>query len=426
MRRSFVTLALLGGLFFPIHLFGASDHSVPWADGRSRASDLAVSLVTFGIGDDIPSWFGHSAFLVRDSRLQVERVYNFGMFHFGPDMLAKFVRGRLEFWVGEASWPRTQRLYRSLGRDVRLQKLNLSLAKTKEVAQFLAWNVMPENRDYLYDHYRDNCSTRIRDIIDRAVDGQFRQAASTVSPLTLRDHTHRHTQRVAAVDWLLSFWMADAIDEPIEVWDDMFLPLELERQIEVLQYVDSSGVTRPMVAERTLVVKGVDKPLTPDVPASGWPGALLTGFFFGALGVFLARRSVIKPSRRSRVVFGLYHASVGLTLGVSGLGLAYLMVLSDHTITYGNENILLANPLTFLLLFLGVGMCSSRLGPRRWARRIWMVLGVTALAALCTKILPGFEQDNWLSLSFLLPINVLNAWAFYRYEIGVSDDAKHG
>jgi hypothetical protein len=339
-------------------------------------------------------------------------------------MLAKFVRGRLEFWVGEASWPRTQRIYRSLERDIRIQELNLSAAKTKEMAQFLAWNVMPENRDYLYDHYRDNCSTRIRDIIDRSVDGQFRKAVSNPSSLTLRDHTHRHTQRVAAVDWLLSFWMADAIDQPIEVWDDMFLPLELERQIQALAYVDADGVTRPMVAQQSIVAEAANKPMTPEEPASGWPSALVTGILFGLAGVFLARRFVVKPGRVSRLAFGLYHALVGLVIGTSGLALTYLMFLSDHTITYGNENILLANPLTFLLIFLGFGMCTSRQRPRRWARWIWLLLGVTSLVALCLKILPGFAQDNFLSLSFLLPINALNAWAFFRYEIGAVEESS--
>ncbi|MBM4378884.1 MAG: DUF4105 domain-containing protein, partial [Deltaproteobacteria bacterium] len=84
----------------------------PWADGRSAPEDLQVSLATFGPGDDVPSWFGHTALVVEDRRLKEERLYNYGMFDF--DKFARFALGRLEFWVGEAPVGPTFRMYAAL------------------------------------------------------------------------------------------------------------------------------------------------------------------------------------------------------------------------------------------------------------------------------------------------------------------------
>ena len=96
MRR-LTPLLLLLTLALPLHGWALA----PWADGRSAPEDLEVSLVTFGPGDDIPSWFGHSALVVEDRRRGEARLYNYGMFDF--DKFARFALGRLEFWVGEAS-----------------------------------------------------------------------------------------------------------------------------------------------------------------------------------------------------------------------------------------------------------------------------------------------------------------------------------
>src|SRR5688572_25748546 len=91
----------------------------PWATGESRGEDLTLSLVTFGRGDEVISWFGHGAIAVEDKGRKHGRLYNYGMFSFDDKMLFKFAMGRLEFWVGEASIAQTYQYYREDNRDVR-------------------------------------------------------------------------------------------------------------------------------------------------------------------------------------------------------------------------------------------------------------------------------------------------------------------
>ncbi len=168
--------------------------AAPWAKGgRSNPEDLQVKLVTFGPGSDVASWFGHTAIAVEDTRLNVRRIYNYGMFSADPAMVVKYVMGRLEFWVAPTSYKGTLRAYARQDRDVRLLTINVPPKKRAEIAEFLEENIKDENKMYLYHHYDDNCATRIRDVFDLATDGQFEvYGTKTPSRMSLRDHTRRH------------------------------------------------------------------------------------------------------------------------------------------------------------------------------------------------------------------------------------------
>src|SRR5690349_23649541 len=159
-RLASAMLCLLGLLLTALP--ASAQELPPWGTGESRGEDLSVYLVTFGPGDDVPSWFGHGSLVVEVQKLHQSRLYNYGMFSFDERMLLRYAMGRLEFWVDDASPSATFRFYRSMNRDVRLQELNLTTAQRVELAKLLAVNVLPANRNYLYQHYSDNCVTRLR------------------------------------------------------------------------------------------------------------------------------------------------------------------------------------------------------------------------------------------------------------------------
>lgn len=410
--------------FFPIFLVlflwasPAFGQQPPWATGESRGQDLEIELLTFGVGDDVPSWFGHTAIAVRDRRLQVERVYNFGMFSFGPDMLPKFLMGRLEFWVGQASYARTISLYRSLDRDITAQVLNLSPARREEVAKFLAWNVLPENRDYLYDHFFDNCATRIRDIIDRSTEGQFKKTNAVSARMTLRDHVHRHTERLFYLDLVLTFWMNGRIDDPIQQWDEMFLPSELELRVGKQQYVNEAGEIVPLVAQTKVIYTSKNRGQVPEWPSTKVPWLVLFGTLLGGLAYWLgarlaARRQAGGPERGARVAFGAVNVFAGLLVGIPGLIVPFFNV-TDHLIAHDNLNVLLASPLTFLALPLGVGVMVGWSRAERWLGHSWKIMVVASVVGMVLSIF--VQQVMRLPMALMVPINVGFALAFWRVQ----------
>jgi hypothetical protein len=376
----------------------------PWGTGESRGEDLSIYLVTFGPGDDVASWWGHGSLVVEDQRLKQSRLYNYGMFSFDERMLIRYAMGRLEFWVDDASPGGTFRFYRSLNRDVRLQELNLTPAQKVEMGRLLAENVLPQNRDYLYHHYNDNCVTRLRDAIDKAVGGQLHAATSGPGRMTLRDHTRRYSAVSPPMSVLLDFLMNDEIDKPITRWQEAFLPDELERQVAELQVKGEDGQLRPLVSKAFSVYEARDRPATPPSPPAYGPTMLVLGLLLGGLAVGLAGWARRGGGRAPRILLGLNNVLVGLCVGIPGLALFIMWLGTDHTVTYRNENLFLANPLTVLAIPLGFQLM---FGPaREWMARLWAGLAALGVLGLVLKVLPVFDQDNWRLIGWLLPWSV--------------------
>ena len=390
-------------IFSLIMLTQSNAADVPWADGRSRAEDIRIKLVTFGVGEELSSWWGHNGVIVEDVRLQRSRIYNFGIFSISDKMLRNFAMGRLIFSGGDASVSGYLAIYRRQKRDIRITTMNLSPQRSLEIAEKLAFAIRPENKYYLYHHYYDNCATRIRDLFNNAVDGQLYQATKQLSPYTLRDETIRYTARSFWMNLLLMYLMNNSIDQPIPVWDTMFLPDELEKHILALKVRDQNGQLVPFAKDHIVLYEG-DQYKIPQKPPNLHPQAFLFGFLLllPALifGFWYKNSNGLYP----RISFGLYNSLLGLFLGIPGLGLAFMSFFTDHDVTFHNENLITVNPLTFLLFIIGILIIIDHKKAVKWLYWFWSFEVTALIIALSVKVLPPFNQDNWLILLFILPI----------------------
>jgi hypothetical protein len=409
-RLSLIATCLLGLLLWAAPARAAS--VPPWGTGESRGEDLSIWLVTFSPGDDVPSWWGHGSLVVEDRKLQHSRVYNYGMFSFDDAMLARFAMGRLEFWVGQASVNGTFRFYKSEDRDVRIQELNLTPEQRVTVAKRLADNVLPENRDYLYHHYNDNCVTRLRDMIDVAVGGQLREESKAPGRMTLREHTRRYTAVNAPMSVLLDFMMNDEIDRPVTKWEEAFLPDELEAQVAALQVKGADGQPQSLVAKQWNYYESPTRQRPPAEPPPWGPWILALGVALGGAAVGLAAWERKRGSRAARILLGLQNVVLGLVLGLPGTALFIMWLVTDHTVVYRNENLFLANPLTLLALPLGVALMWGSAKARARLLKVWDVLAALGVLGVVLKVLPSFDQDNWRLIALILPISLGMAGAF--------------
>ena len=142
-----------------------------------------IGVVTMLPGEIFWERFGHNAILVADPATGAGISYNFGFFDpTEPDFLARFIRGNMRYRLAALPIEQDLAVYRDEGRGVSVQWLDLDDAQAQSLADALAVNARPENAHYRYDYFLDNCSTRVRDAIDRSWKAIRRAIHSAAKP----------------------------------------------------------------------------------------------------------------------------------------------------------------------------------------------------------------------------------------------------
>jgi hypothetical protein len=378
--------------------------------GPLAGSQITVTLVTFGLGHEVFERFGHNALLFRDARTQLSVAYHWGLFSFGePGFLLRFLTGDTKYWMGAVDAQALIDSERRRGRPITLQRLNLTQAQAVALRDYVQWNAADENKYYRYDYYRDNCSTRLRDALDRAIGGAIeKKTGSVLTDLSYRRETVRLLDGMKPVQLGTDIALGRPADAPLTEWQSFFIPMRLRDAIRGVQIVGANGTLVPLVAEETTVPlpptpKAVQELTT--VPELKWRyGAL--GLALAALVVFLR---VMMVSRRSAAwglaLFGSAWSLLGGMIGV----ILLLALTTKHVFWAYNENSLLLSPLALLLVVLIPASVLSGKAERATRMIAAMVLGL-GLLALVLALLPGGEE-NGAVVALVLPVHLALAWA---------------
>ncbi len=369
---------------------------------RGPADELTVYLMTMGPGKAVWERFGHNAIWIHDPARGTDEAYNYGLFDLRQEkFLVRFLQGRMWYWMQGFPAESYVQLYRRANRSVWIQELEMSAEAKRELQRFLEWNELPENRFYHYDYYRDNCSTRVRDALDRALGGGIKDYAGTLATgKTYRFHTQRLTENDPVVYTGLQLALGHPVDREISAWDEMFLPLALREHIRNVTVRRADGTEVPAVRSEQTLFESTDKP-PPAAPPFWLPAYVALGAALAAGIVALARAGATKRGARR----GFIALSGGWTLvvGIFGLILAGLWAFTDHAAAYRNENLLQLNPLQLALfpLLLRWNSSSAR-------RRVWVAgfLAALSVAGLLLKLIPGFYQVNGEIIGLALPIHL--------------------
>lgn len=364
-----------------------------------------ITVLTFGPGDAAFLKFGHNAIRVAYPGDGPDLVYNFGTFRFdSPFLILDFLTGKFQYWLSVAPYRAVVQHYAQANRDVIEQVLNISNPKAWQVAGALRENALPENRYYVYDYYRDNCSTRVRDTINQAVGGVLEERSQARGSLTLREHTLR---LVADDLWLylgLDIAMGPYIDQPETRWGEMFIPAKVEEALGAIVFTGVHG-TSSLVKKREVLNTAKGRPRARNNPPERTLGFMQAGVFGGALMAFLGWETHHRRKRWARTSLALSIGLFGLVTGTLGLLFCSLWAFTDHQVTYYNENILQCAPWAVLLAGCAWGIHQGKLETTRFAYRVAMVALAASAAGLAAKFMPFFmNQHNERIIALFLPL----------------------
>lgn len=183
-----------------------------------------VFLLTYLPGDELYSVFGHSALRIKDPVQDIDYVYNYGTFDFStPFFYVKFIQGNLPYQLSRTSFAIALKQMKEEKREVLEQRLSLNLKEKNRLLNQLEHDYLPQNRSYQYRFFKNNCSTKIRDIIDSVVTAPIKYE-SINGYLTYRNLVQRYTDKKPWVKLGIDLMLGKMADRRISAEETMFLP----------------------------------------------------------------------------------------------------------------------------------------------------------------------------------------------------------
>ena len=356
----------------------------------ARLSDSAfASILTCGAGDEFYTTFGHSAIRVCDPATGLDLVYNYGTFDFDiPHFYWTFARGKLNYCLSRTSFDNFMAEYAFEGRAVWEQRLRLSQQELNNLLLMLETNYLPEYRYYMYDFFRDNCATRVRDMVRDCL------CHRTLSPeciadtnLSYRNLLYRSTEGTL-LWWRLGIDMVLGVrcDKRCSNYEYMFSPLEMMHQFDTLTVSDTG---EPLAEPTTVLLSETRSPLARSVSPT---------LLFWALFVVVVFLSIMEWSKLWNLQW--LDRTVYIVVGLLSLVALFLWFCTDHYCTKVNLNILWLSP---LFLYFAINPRRSC----RWAVCLQLIM-LAASVAMTIGPLPQQLNTAVIPIALMLSVRLIS------------------
>jgi hypothetical protein len=326
MKR-FLLLFLILSAFLPVSAF--------------QTDSLQVSLLTvMPRSNEVYTIYGHTALRVYDPAQKINTVFNWGTFDFeAPHFLYRFIKGETDYFLSYTTYEHFMYAYSMVNASVVEQVLDLTPEGKEKLLQMLTLNMQPENLVYRYDFLFDNCTTRVRDLIEHCSDGILVYPEQTKS-ITFRQLIHSCTEPYPWMTFGIDLLIGSGADSLISLRHTLFLPVELNNALE---------------GERCTVNGARCKALY-RVPFTVYCAPCTIGIVLFVFYIIIA-----VCGRLKKRLFSGFFAPLFLIAGAAGCLIAFITLFSCHPCTSPNWNLLWLHPLHFIA-FAG---CFKRLQTTR-------------------------------------------------------------
>lgn len=353
------------------------------AFSQTDSSHLRISLLTCTPGDELYSTFGHSAIRVKDSANGYDIIYNYGTFDFDdPDFYIKFAKGKMQYFVSQAPIGKFILEYQDDKRGITEQQLQLNSEEKFQLAAALRTNALEQNKFYLYDFLYDNCSSRLRDIVNKHVSSPLVFKTILSRPVTFRNMIHEYLDK-GNQPWSklgIDILLGSKLDILVKNEQAMFLPDYLMKGFD-----SASSACQPIVEKKSILLPA---------GATNEAGVISPFWVFSILFILVAILS-ISNTRGANRFFKVFDFLLFLITGLLGILLAVMWIGRIDTVCSNNYNLLWALPLNAYMAFCIIKQ-------KAWVKKYWLAAAILqVLLILLWKWLP--QQMN----TALLPIVLL-------------------
>lgn len=376
-----------------------------------RGARMSVAIITYGPGEFVFEKFGHIALALTDSSTGQDIAFNWGMFDFSqPNFLGRFLTGDTKYWMEGYRTVDFNALYMRENRTIRKLELQLSAMQRGAIADYVSWNAQDANKYYRYDYYGDNCATRVRDLLNWALQGQLDAPFQSLgSGRTWRNETARVTASDPLVYPGIQVALGRNADHVLTKREESFLPELLANHLAALTVQGVNGAPVKLVGLDSVLFASTREPMPGQAPSRVLM-ALVLGFALAAIVLLLSSAGSALP----RFALGAFSV---LWFGLGGLlGTALLLAgtVTKHLPYMGaNLTVLQLHPL-MLIAALVITMASWRGARSRAAVGVSALIAILSLLGLLLQLVPSLYQQSGVVLAVVVPVQVAYAVAMWR------------
>jgi len=374
-----------------------------WAERPSdpveTPDSLEISLLTCEPHLPIYSLYGHTAIRVRVLPFGQDFVVNYGVFDSSvSNFYLRFAFGLTDYSVGVVPFSFFKYEYSSYGCGVIQQVLDLTASEKARFMMALQENLRPENIEYRYNYFYDNCTTRARDILLNSIERSVIAPPASDSVQTYREMIHAYNEDYPWARWGNDILLGVKSDLNTSQEQRQFLPINLMNDFDKMEIQSSDGTKHPLVKERFYVLEPGTQPTEDSFPLRPRICALLL------LGLTIIITLIEWAGKRW--LWG-YDTLLMMLTGICGLILT-AMLFSKHPTVNFNLQLLLLQPLT--LIFAIPVARKARKHMIHWWWKAWTVLIVLFIIG------SAFQSyaEGMLILALSLLIRCVSRWMLKR------------
>jgi hypothetical protein len=292
-----------------------------------------ISVITAGPGDVLYEAFGHSAIRVKDPTLNLDIIFNYGLFDFNqPNFYINFVKGRLLYRIGKQSFKRFITSYDYQQRWVKDQVLNLSLVDRKKIFEYLNKNSLPENAEYLYDPYFNNCATKLRDIAKEILGNKVHFPSSfSDESYTLRQLMNKELSWNTWGNFGINLALGNTLDKTTTAEEYMYLPDYVYQAFKIAKK-SKNNIDVPLVLKEEVILNFKENKIQPK-----WYSPFFVFSILLLLSIVITYRDQKRNKRSKLLDFLLFFLT-----GLLGIIICFLWFFTNHSTTPNNFNFLWA------------------------------------------------------------------------------------
>ena len=326
---------------------------------QNRLSPEAkISILTSSPwNEEVYALFGHTALRIQDESQNIDLVFNYGLFDFNkPNFIYHFVKGETDYRLGAIEFINYAIEYQLNNLEVVEQVVQLTDAEKNKLWGLLLVNYSPENREYRYNFFFDNCSTRPFYLINESLEGDL-MLAPLGETQTFRQLINQCTANFAWLTYGINLVVAQPADEIIDKYQMLFLPYHLMKALESATVSLSDGSTYPVVKDQAVIIES-----EPDNGVEGTVAlvSLFSPAVVSALLLALLLLFAYSGETRGRV-FTIITYILFFIAGIGGCIVFFLSFFSLHPAMFPNWNLLWLQPLQLIVPIVGIVKLRSKL-----------------------------------------------------------------